>query len=157
MTQLLIVPQASSTYAGTVDITFHAKYKGNVPVDATFVMTVYKSSTVYGVYNQVVHFEVGEEKDIPPFTHKVNADGDTDINLEVDVGDSIAYSHSWSSVFTSSTAAAFDFSSLMSMMVMVMMMGMIMPMMSSTTQSSSAKSSGKKTTSRRKVESFELD
>lgn len=116
-------------FQGTVKITFPVTYQGNVPADALFRMSVYQSGNLLAQYEQTLHFEVGDQKQVV-FQHTLNYQGSQDVGLQIFVDTEERYSHKWTGVFEGTTSLPMgDIGSLVSMIMMLMMMAMVVPLM----------------------------
>ncbi|MBN2099000.1 MAG: hypothetical protein JW753_05325 [Dehalococcoidia bacterium] len=125
----LITAAEAPGFQGTVKITFPVTYQGNVPADALFRMSVYQDSSLLAQYEQTVHFDVGEYKQVA-FDHTLNYQGSHHVGLEIFVSGEEEYSHKWKDVFAGSSGLAIgDMGSLVGMIMMLMMLAMVVPLM----------------------------
>ena len=125
----LIAAAEAPGFQGTVKISFPVTYQGNVAADALFRMSVYQDSSLLAQYEQTVHFDVGEYKQVV-FEHTLNYQGSHNVGLQIFVDGEEEYSHKWNGVFAGSSGLAMgDMGSLMGMVMMLMMLAMVMPLM----------------------------
>jgi len=125
----LVAAAEAPAFQGTVKIAFPVTYQGNVPADALFRMSLYRNGSLLAQYEQTVHFDLGEYKQVA-FEHVLNYQGSHSVGLEIFVDGKEEYSHKWNGVFAGSSGLALgDMGSLVGMVMMLMMLAMVMPLM----------------------------